>query len=440
MTPSHPAARGATAVLVLTLGLLATPGRALALATEHFGNDPVPAGFVNLGPEALALGNLKTRVYWREVNGDPTFFYEGDAAALNEALKKFAALPGGAREVVLLPGHGEGHSLTGDKKFGYDWWVNTPAGDHREGPPPMTVYVGAVAPARPPDEKQVARWVADLDSETFAVRDKAGEGLARLGHAATPFLRKALAARPSAEVRRRVEQLLEALRGIDLRDVKVPGGVTVLEVKDLLARYREGLKAGDPSARGYAAGDLGGLAAYADVVPDLVGLLKAETAEYPRRCAAGALARLGKKAAPALPLLKAGLKDPDANVRNAFEDAVKRIEGAKDEGPARSRPSASGRSWRASRRSARGSPPTRRSEPRFQAGRPSARRLSATNFRWCVKCLATPPRRSSRLSGPRSLCSPTRPRAWSGRVRRMRAICECVRSMMSSSSSRSRCW
>jgi hypothetical protein len=333
MTTPHPAGRGMLAFLVLTFGLLAMPGRALALATEHFGNDPVPAGFVNLGAEAVALANLKTRVYWYEVNGNPTFFYEGDAAALNEALKKFAALPGGAREVVLLPGRGEGHSLTGDKKFGYDWWVNTPAGLHREGSPRMTIYIGAVASAKPPDDKQVARWIADLDSETFAVRDKAGEELARLGHAVTPFLRKALEAKPSAEVRHRIEQLLEALRGIDLRDVKVPGGVTVLEVKDLLARYREGLKAGDPSARGYAASDLGGLAAYADVVPDLVGLLKTEAAEYPRRCASGALARMGKKAEPALPLLKAGLKDPDANVRNAFEDAVKRIEGAKEEGP-----------------------------------------------------------------------------------------------------------
>ncbi len=333
MTPAFPSPRGVTAVLVLAFGLLGTPGRALGLATEHFGNAPVPAGFVDLGPEALALANLKTRVYWHEVNGNPTFFYEGDAAALNEALKKFAALPGGTREVVLLPGHGEGHSLTGEKKFDYDWWVNTPAGLHREGAPRLTVYIGAVAPATPPDEKQVARWLADLDSDTFEVRDKAAGELGKLGHAATPALRKALAAKPSAEALKQIELLLGSLRGIDLRDVKVPGGVTVVEVKDLLARYREGLKASDAAARGYAAGDLGWLAPYADVVPDLVGFLKVETAEYPRRCAAGVLAGMGKKAAPALPLLKAGLKDPDANVRNAFEDAVKRIEGAKDEGP-----------------------------------------------------------------------------------------------------------
>jgi HEAT repeats len=325
--------RAATALFALALGLLATPSRVLALATEHFGNDPVPVGFLNLGHEALDLANLKSRLYWHEVNGDPTFFYEGNAAALNEALKKFAALPGGAREVVLLPGRGEGHNLTGDKKFGYDWWVNTPAGFHREGPPRLTVYVGAVAPVTPPDDKQLAQWIADLDSDTFTVREKAAEELARVGHAATTVLRKALADKPSAETRKRIEHLLEILRGIDLRDVKMPGGVMVLEVKDLLARYREGLKAGDPSARGYAVSDLGGLAAYADVVPDLVGVLKEEKAEYPRRCTAGALSRMGKKAEAALALLKAGLNDPDVNVRNAFEHAVKQIEEAKDDGP-----------------------------------------------------------------------------------------------------------
>jgi hypothetical protein len=43
--------------------------------------------------------------------------------------------------------------------------------------------------------------------------------------------------------------------------------------------------------------------------------------------------RLGQKATPALPLLKAGRNDPDVNVRNAFEYAVKQIERAKEETP-----------------------------------------------------------------------------------------------------------
>ncbi len=325
--------RAATALLTLAACLLGATPRAFALATEHFGSDPVPPGFVQFGPGALDLANLPSRFYWCEVNGNPTFYYRGDATALNAALKKFAALPGGARELILLPGPGEGHSLGGEKHFGYDWWVNTPAGLHREGPPTMTVYVAAVAPARAPDPKQLERWLADLDDESFEARERASRELEKLGHAAAPALRKALAAKPPPEARRRIEALLWALRGISLPDVRVPGGVTVLEVSDLLARYRGRLKDADGTARGYAAGGLGGLAPYADVVPDLVAVLKNDKHEYARRSAAGALARLGKKAASALPILKDGLNDPDVNVRNAYEYAVKQIEGAKEDKP-----------------------------------------------------------------------------------------------------------
>ena len=326
--------RASFVLLGLACCLFGMTPRVLALATEHFGNEPVPPGFLNLGVDALALANLKSRVYWHEVNGNPTFFYQGNADAINEALKEFAALGGDARELVLLPGPGQGRSLTGDKQFAYDWWVNTPSGFHRPGSlPTMTVYITAVAPVTPPDAKQVERWFADLDSDTFAVRDKARQELEKLGHAAGPFLRKTLAAKPSAEVNRAIEQLLDGLKGVDLREVKVPANVKVLEVKDLLTRYREGLKVEDGTERGYAAGSLGGLASYADVVPDLIEVLKSDKHEYARRSAAGALSRLGKAAAPALPVLKAGLNDPDVNVRNAYDYAVKQIEGAKDEEP-----------------------------------------------------------------------------------------------------------
>src|SRR5262245_45500866 len=70
---------------LLAATLFVSSPRALALATEHFDTNPVPAGFINLSPDALALANLKSRFYWREVNGNPTFFYRGDADALNEA-------------------------------------------------------------------------------------------------------------------------------------------------------------------------------------------------------------------------------------------------------------------------------------------------------------------------------------------------------------------
>jgi hypothetical protein len=323
---------GSRALLfALAVCLFGTGLRASALATEHFGNDPITQGYT---ADVLALANLPGRFYWFEVNGDPCFYYRGDAAVLNEALRKFAALRAPAREVTVLPGPGEGSSLTGEHGFGYDWMVHTPAGLGPGGPPTITVYVGTAAPSRTPDAAAVARWIAELDSESFAVRERASRELERVRDAAAPALRKAREGGPTPEARRRIDQILEGLRGIDLRRVEMPPGVTVLELTDLLERDRADLRSVDPYTAGAAAGHLGGLGRYADVVPDLVGLLGGQRHEYVRRCAASALCRLGKKAAPALPALKSGLSDPDVNVRNAFADAVAKIEGATDEPPA----------------------------------------------------------------------------------------------------------
>jgi RNA polymerase sigma factor (sigma-70 family) len=59
------------------------------------------------------------------------------------------------------------------------------------------------------DEKRLARLVADLDSDEYAVREKASGALKQMGEAAVPACRKALAGRPSAEMRQRLEKVLE---------------------------------------------------------------------------------------------------------------------------------------------------------------------------------------------------------------------------------------
>jgi len=64
-------------------------------------------------------------------------------------------------------------------------------------------------PVRAPDEDRVARLLRDLESEQYAVREKATQGLQQLGESAEPALRKAIADRPTAELRKRVELLLE---------------------------------------------------------------------------------------------------------------------------------------------------------------------------------------------------------------------------------------
>jgi RNA polymerase sigma factor (sigma-70 family) len=64
---------------------------------------------------------------------------------------------------------------------------------------------------KPPDERRIARLIADLDADQFATREKASVELAKLGVRAEPALRRTLKGEVSAEVRRRVQSLLERL-------------------------------------------------------------------------------------------------------------------------------------------------------------------------------------------------------------------------------------
>jgi HEAT repeat protein len=63
-----------------------------------------------------------------------------------------------------------------------------------------------VAAAEP---HRLAVLIGELDSSRFQVRQSAAQMLEKIGEPAGPSLRKALAARPSSEVSRRIEQILE---------------------------------------------------------------------------------------------------------------------------------------------------------------------------------------------------------------------------------------
>ncbi|MGH7169731.1 MAG: hypothetical protein ACRELG_05575, partial [Gemmataceae bacterium] len=62
------------------------------------------------------------------------------------------------------------------------------------------------------DRPRVARWIAELDSEEFAVREKTVAELEKLGVLAEKLMRKALQDRPTLEMRKRVEMLLDKLK------------------------------------------------------------------------------------------------------------------------------------------------------------------------------------------------------------------------------------
>ena len=61
----------------------------------------------------------------------------------------------------------------------------------------------------PADAQTIQRWIADLDSDTFADRERASEELGSILDEAEALLKKALENKPSAEVRRRINLLLE---------------------------------------------------------------------------------------------------------------------------------------------------------------------------------------------------------------------------------------
>jgi hypothetical protein len=59
--------------------------------------------------------------------------------------------------------------------------------------------------------EQVGRLIEDLDSDSFAMREKATQELGELGELAEPDLRRALNSRVSPELRKRVGRLLDRL-------------------------------------------------------------------------------------------------------------------------------------------------------------------------------------------------------------------------------------
>jgi RNA polymerase sigma factor (sigma-70 family) len=106
-------------------------------------------------------------------------------------------------------------------------------------------------PVPRPDAKVVARLIADLDSNDFPVRDKATEELGKLGDAAAPALRQALAIKPALEVRKRLQQLLDQTRDWNAERLRDHRAIQALEhlgtpqAKQVL----ETLTTGAPEAR-----------------------------------------------------------------------------------------------------------------------------------------------------------------------------------------------
>jgi WD40 repeat protein len=83
-------------------------------------------------------------------------------------------------------------------------------------------------------DSRIGRLIADLNSDSFAVRDKAYQELEKIGAAAEPALRRTLANPASQEVRRRVEQLLDRK---NQKPVESPDVQRLLRVINLLEHF-----------------------------------------------------------------------------------------------------------------------------------------------------------------------------------------------------------
>lgn len=94
------------------------------------------------------------------------------------------------------------------------------------------------------DPKRVAALLAALDSDQFAERDKAKTELEKLGLGVEPALRKALNAKPSLEMRRRIEAILEKLTGGPylrvLRALEILENIATPEARQILEAIAKG--------------------------------------------------------------------------------------------------------------------------------------------------------------------------------------------------------
>jgi hypothetical protein len=82
------------------------------------------------------------------------------------------------------------------------------------------------------ERELVQRLIADLDSESYPIRERAMRQLEQLGDGTEVYLRRALRQRPSLELRRRVERLLETLAPTSPRHLRDGRLLEVLEWLD----------------------------------------------------------------------------------------------------------------------------------------------------------------------------------------------------------------
>jgi WD40 repeat protein len=117
----------------------------------------------------------------------------------------------------------------------------------------VSLFRERLKPIQAADRERVRRLLTDLDSDQFAVREKARRELMELGELAEPALRQRLKDKPSLEARRRIQALLEGLRAPVTRPEQLRSLRAVAVLEDIASpearRLLEQLARGTPEAR-----------------------------------------------------------------------------------------------------------------------------------------------------------------------------------------------
>lgn len=103
---------------------------------------------------------------------------------------------------------------------------------------------GKLTPVKPVAEKRLIQLIEELESDTFAERERATKALAELGEMAIPAMRKKLTGKPPLETRKRLEELIRRIeaRTWTVEDLRTQRAIDVLERLGT-AEAREVLKA-----------------------------------------------------------------------------------------------------------------------------------------------------------------------------------------------------
>jgi hypothetical protein len=315
----------------------ATP--AFALREIMVGNQPLDPGH-GLEKEVLAAFNMPERVVLSHgpMPGDYDVYFDGGPKAVNEALRRFAAIKAGKHEVTLMPFPAEPFHF-GKKSYPYDWMIHI-SGDRfeRGGKDPvlvtMTIYIPNPGPPAPADPAAARKWIADLGNDNFKVREGAAKELAALGPAAAGLFREALKGNLTPEARERLEKLLaDVSKDLRVDTLELPAGLTVVGPDDLLARARKKLADKAAGIRGNGASMLAECGVSAEeVLPELEKMLK-DQSEWESKAAYGAVFganSLGAAAKPLLPALRAASGAKDKDFAKLCQQVIASIEKAKD--------------------------------------------------------------------------------------------------------------